>query len=1275
MAAGFIYEKPVSESPIGRQVSPGVQTGFAENFEAARAATVATELSISRHANTADAYDAIVEALNEGVPRDQQVAHPFRRAIADAEFGAVSRSRETPDQLEAMLWDRLAARRAEDPAFGEGLPKDRDALYAGIKAHILKQQAELGDVRARSGTAGDIGAFAGGVVASMADPVNTTAMLLGYGPAQSILRTAITEAAIGVGAEAVIQPFVADYRKSLGLTYTTEDYLQNLAYAGAGGFLLGGGIAAVGKALPHAAPALTDAASATGRQVGKVFDRVVKNPTAEQRGAREAFETHLAAEEANPLADTGQGRTEHVARLAEAVDAAETASPVRLAPKPATVLRLPSDIDIANAEGLPHVFDPETIGTDAKTFQFKSEGDAFGVTDRLEGVTKWDPVKAGQVIVFEFEDGGRFIVDGHQRLALARRIRAMDPEQRPLLVGQLLREADGVTPADARAIAAAKNIAEGTGSPIDAAKVLRVSPERIGELPMRSGLVRVARDLVNLSDENFGYVVNELVQPGHAAIVGRLAPDDELMQRAILDVLQKTEPENIVQAEAIVRQALAAGLAKGGGRETQLGLFGEEALAKSLFTERAKVLDLALKRLKRERGVFAVLNRNADRIEAEGNRLDVEANRRREETDAQATQTLQILANRKGPLSDALSAAATRAFQERRFTNAVRDFTDAVRAAVQRGDFEGADIAGRADGGPGGRGDAAAEGDGASGGRLPAEVEQRELEAFDTPAGDAQQRQAAVLERDLRDEIQPDTSDGQTPLYRLKPEEIAAQIEEAQLSDHAKLVRALGSEEAAAEFNRLDRRRNSSNPTIADEASQAFDEKFGNLTPDQERLVYGSIEDKAPTADELQEILQAHQDVAAFADAPDVELARFVAYHMGRASAEDIQRLFATGEGSSTVQAAAVAIEGGVRALQARGLAGDALNETILNGMIARGLNVEDAAFLVDSFLRGVSERQASEGMPSSALSRSEAGGADRSSSPSTAPLLGTQARVGSSQTTTREPPSGLSSSRATSPLTLRGSDIEVGRIGPSNRKIYHAIPDFKDLRQAAADYQPRLEASLTAIADEVPGLHVYGARLKKDAALQSKLTAGRQPYEISDYVGGRLVADDWSAIEGAIDGLAAAGRVIEVDDFIDTPKGPGYRAVHVQLLDDSGVSAEIQIQPREIRAVQDEAHKAYKKFRRRDDFTPEETQEMIQAEQRNRDLFDGAWSEWLARNGPRTPDPEGRIPVGERVDPDSGRTVAETRSGQDVLDEIEQDAAFTEQLDLCGGRHSGGDT
>ena len=396
-----------------------------------------------------------------------------------------------------------------------------------------------------------------------------------------------------------------------------------------------------------------------------------------------------------------------------------------------------------NIDGVIYNIDPMDIEVDAKTFQFKEGGDEFGVTERLQGVTTWDKYKSGTVTVYEYADGRMAIADGHQRLGLAKRIRSQDPSQDVRVYAYKLRETDGITPEEARVIAAMKNIAEGTGTSIDAAKVLRVDPSRISELPPRSELVRQARDMMGLSDTAFGAVVNGVIPPRYGAIVGRLI-DDQDLQGAAIEVLAKADPSNAFQAESIVRQVRESG----SEQVEQISLFGEEVVTESFFVERSKILDRAYKELRRDKAAFETLVRNSERLEAEGNILVKDANERKASTDAQTIALLQTLANRKGPLSDALNDAARTARDTNSYVAATGGFLDAVRGAIESGDFDRVST-----------GDIGRAVDGSPEITRSQVTDEPALEGFDEPSGVASERQADQLIADMfgADEVTPVT--------------------------------------------------------------------------------------------------------------------------------------------------------------------------------------------------------------------------------------------------------------------------------------------------------------------------------------------------------------------------------------------------------------------------------------------------------------------------------------------------------------------------------------
>lgn len=343
------------------------------------------------------------------------------------------------------------------------------------------------------------------------------------------------------------------------------------------------------------------------------------------------------------------------------------------------------------AAGGIEALDPNSIGVDAKRFQFKEGGDEAGVSERLQGVEKWDPRLAGTSLVYRDADGKNWIADGHQRLGLAKRLMAAG--QNDIRLNAFVLDAnDGISDSQARAIAAIKNIAEGTGTAVDAAKVLREAKDAgidLPPLPPRSTLVRDGRALAELSPDAFGIVINDVVPAAQGAMVGRLVKDP-LAQVEALRLLAKVQPENASQAELIVRDMLASGTEQ---MTRQGGLFGDEDFAQSIVLERAKIADEAVKQLRKDKQTFGTLVKETERIEGAGaNVLDQGANQSRLTTDEKASDLLTQLAFRAGPVSDALSGVARRLKSgDISARDAAREFLGIVRSAVESGVDTGAE--------------------------------------------------------------------------------------------------------------------------------------------------------------------------------------------------------------------------------------------------------------------------------------------------------------------------------------------------------------------------------------------------------------------------------------------------------------------------------------------------------------------------------------------------------------------------------------------------------
>jgi hypothetical protein len=388
--------------------------------------------------------------------------------------------------------------------------------------------------------------------------------------------------------------------------------------------------------------------------------------------------------EKNPIADDA-GDIEHNKRLNQVNDAMATGNFDKL-PKETPTTNLITDInhfDRAN----PNVkfYDPKNIKVDAETFQFKAGGDVEGVTDRLQGVTQWDPISANTGIVYEKANGETFIVDGHQRLALAKRITATDPTQKIDFIAFPLREVDGVSVEEARVIAAMKNIREGTGTAIDAAKVLKIDPSLIETLPPTSALVRQANGLIRLSDDAFRLITNQVIPEKYGAIVGNVMTDPT-EQIAAIEMLKRLDPSNSRQAEQIVRQMKDTGFVK----STQESLFGDEVISESLLLERAKILDAGTSMFKTDKLVFKNLMDNASKIEESGNVLNRNNNATNEEIYAKAIEITRANANIKGSISESLTRLA-REFKEggsKGLQGYARQFADDVKRSIEDGSYE-----------------------------------------------------------------------------------------------------------------------------------------------------------------------------------------------------------------------------------------------------------------------------------------------------------------------------------------------------------------------------------------------------------------------------------------------------------------------------------------------------------------------------------------------------------------------------------------------------------
>lgn len=691
------------------------------------------------------AYDPLVEAVNKGRAPEDQIVNPYSLG----EYGDVVSARTgrtiagvlpTRDAMERALWQRMDQLRTQDPGAAGNLPASR----ADLVNDVTQQQRDAAQADAQtaaSSPSAGAGSFAGQLVGGTTEPQNVMALALGGGASESLLRTFVTEGSLNATLDAASLPSRLPRYQRMGQPLSAGDVAEEEA----GDFLLGGAIPTGAKLAGMGGRALLDA-----------FHARVPDAPPIARTAAAVVENSADLADANPHAATPQG--EDITR--QALDARERAAaqPPDADPVPIDTTQhldraLDTNLEVQQRKSGFSVqsFDPSTLQTDAAAMQYKSGGDESGVTDRLQGVQQWDPAKAGLSLIWERENGDRVIADGHQRLGLAQRLQA-EGQDTPFF-GVNYREADGYTAPMMRVMAAAKNIAEGSGSALDAARVLRDAPELAGTLPPRSGLVRQANDIAKLGDDAFGMAWNGVASERDAALVGKHV-SDPAMQSAILSHLSKDSPDTAEEAELFVRQAKSAGAAK----QVQSDMFGDYLKADLVLPERVKILKSALTSLRKDKALFATLTAREGRIADAGNVLDTAANAAHHDNAAQAFTVLKALAERKGPISDALQSAAERSAQTRTGAArgaAVHDFLATVRSAARRGDLDG-------DGAGGAIGDLGPETE--SAGLSEAPRADTRLELFGDPAG--KPKPFLQQSKDLARELAPEARDTATSTFK-----------------------------------------------------------------------------------------------------------------------------------------------------------------------------------------------------------------------------------------------------------------------------------------------------------------------------------------------------------------------------------------------------------------------------------------------------------------------------------------------------------------------------
>lgn len=646
-AAGFLVQRAGAREEEAR----------AQMWRRHLAAEKATGTTIPRGRFMTDAYTTWNPVLGEWVDTSDMQGD---RAWAEAEqlsVGDVGAGLDD-DAYEAQL-DKLRATHPQAMA-GIATRKQLDDQRAARFNRIAGEAAEAAQQH-------PVAAFAGGAAGTMADPINllATAYTGGLGASRGLAMRMLAQGGANAGVEALQQPLKAvDAARFGGPKWTPGQAVSDVAMAGAGGAAFEVGGAVLGGALRRFLPA-PEAAAARAVQVIEDADRL---------------DAALAGLD---------GEADSAARAA-----IERVQIPALEPSRGLDDLFPDDLGGGPSGGPRRVdyrgrtvwadsFDPAALEVAPELFQYKADGDAQGVTARLKGVEAWDPTSSGKVIVWERADGTQVVADGHQRRALAQRMESAGWDAR--LDGYLMREADGWTAPQVRVVAALKNIREGSGTILDAAKVFRTAPDAIkdGSLPVTGDFIGQARGLAQLSPEAFGAVVNKVIPERYGSDIGLMAGNRPELHRDMVALLHKGEPANVDEARAMIAEALQDDWIKTQG--DTIDLFGHDPSVSGMIA-RAKVAASVKRSLGRDAALYGQLVKHADAIEAGGNALARDANEAQLALDRAALEVTSRLAMRSGPIGEAMAEAAAKVTAGESPATAAKGVLARVRAALKAGE-------------------------------------------------------------------------------------------------------------------------------------------------------------------------------------------------------------------------------------------------------------------------------------------------------------------------------------------------------------------------------------------------------------------------------------------------------------------------------------------------------------------------------------------------------------------------------------------------------------
>ena len=762
--SGFFHDEDISLSPNGiTSWAKGARTNFKENAAAAFNAFLKSDAAHARESNLYNNYGELLNILQESGHTNLENPLLLTEPITFDEAGASVLSAddlsfESTEEKTFKFWksveeltknDKNLAKRLTDASLNSP-----DALQKKIKTEAHDAYDNLNQISERATGWGVAGKFIGYAGGAFTDPVMlaTIPLSMGYSLPYTIggnlLKIAVMEAVIGFSAEAIVNIESQPYRKELEFADAGfKRGLMNTLMVSAGGAILGPLFYGVFKGVPGAVKALNKQLMKTSApELKKVFKKITEiYPKAKNKD----LENITFNDKDSPLVDNPKANIEHAQKIKTTIKNVLNDEPLEIDAKPTQPVKL----DLTSPGKNLTKFNIDKLEFDPKTFQYKTGGDAYGLTGKLKNVTEWDQPSSGTIIVYEFASKEKFVigdevivskkgdkakiikegfynkipgktlddvtyyvvetasgknysinktllkklnagrqvvVDGHQRLGLAKKLK--DQGQEPELYGYVFREVDGINTEQAMVYGMAANLRNNTGTAIDAAKILRskygqkIIEKLRNSLPVQTKLVKEAEGLAKLDPIAFDLALNGKVNQTLASRVGMLI-DDKSVHVSILTALKNKKFDSVVEMDIFLRSInrLPKTTLK------QQTLFGEEELSSLLMFERSKLISYAVKNIKSESQAFSTIVKKGDILSAAGNILNKDKNAKNLFDRQKILDFVEQVASREGELSTDLHRAA-KLYQDGNKIQAQKDFINAIDRAASRGDFDGVNV-------------------------------------------------------------------------------------------------------------------------------------------------------------------------------------------------------------------------------------------------------------------------------------------------------------------------------------------------------------------------------------------------------------------------------------------------------------------------------------------------------------------------------------------------------------------------------------------------------